>query len=98
MAVLIIGESESGNAALDARTTQELGGPPPGSIARFAGPSASGGWRVVSVWESEEAFRTYEREKLVPTFERLGRSLPNIQVSPLESVRITPAAAAQAAR
>src|SRR5215207_5182693 len=100
MAVLVIGESEGGDAALDARTMQELGlqnAPAPGSLARFAGPTATG-WRVISVWESEEAYRTFEREKLMPMFERMGRSRPNIQVSPLESVRIAPAAATQAAR
>jgi hypothetical protein len=100
MAVLVIGESENGNAALDERMRQELGlqnVAPQGSLARFAGPSPSGGWRVVSVWESEDAYRVMEREKLIPLWERMGLS-PKIEVSPLESVRIAPAAAAQATR
>jgi len=38
-----------------------------------------------------------ERENLIPLWERMGLS-PKIEVSPLESARIAPAAAAQAAR
>jgi hypothetical protein len=79
---------------------QELGlqnAPAPGAIARFAGPTANG-WRVISVWESEGAFRAFEREKLMPVFQRLGVSPPAMQVSPLDSVRISPTAATQAGR
>jgi hypothetical protein len=100
MAVLVIGQLEGGDAALDARMTQELGlqnAPAPGALARFAGPSDTG-WRVITVWESEEAYRTFEREKLMPMFQRLGVTPPTMQVSPLESVRIAPTAATQAAR
>src|SRR2546430_1516635 len=100
MAVLVIGQLQGGDAALDARMTQELGlqnAPAPGALARFAGPTDTG-WRVITVWESEEAFRTFEREKLLPMFQRLGVTPPTMQVSPLESVRIAPTAATQAAR
>jgi hypothetical protein len=45
---------------------------------------------VVTVWESEEAFRTFEREKLLPAFERLGLSLPAREVAQLDNYRITP--------
>ena len=100
MAVLVIGELQGGDAAQDARITQELGlqnAPAPGALARFAGPSGNV-WRVISVWESEEAYRTFEREKLMPVFQRLGVTPPTMQVSPLDSVRIAPTAATQAAR
>ena len=101
MAVLVIGEMPGGDAALDARMMQELGlqnAPAPGAMARFAGPTDTG-WRVITVWESEDAYRTFERERLMPMFQRLGISRPSMQVSPLESVRIAPTAAtAQAAR
>ena len=103
MAVLVIGELPSGDAALDARMMQELGlqnNPAPGALARFAGPSSTGGWRVITVWESEEAFRTFERERLLPMFDRLGISRPTAQaqVSALDSVRIAPRAATHASR
>lgn len=101
MAVLVIGELPGGDAALDARMMQELGlqnAPAPGALARFAGPTANG-WRVITVWESEDAYRSFEREKLMPMFQRLGvTSPPTMQVSPLDSVRIAPTAATQAAR
>ncbi len=98
MAVLVIGELPGGDAALDARLMEELGlgnAPAPGAIARFAGPTANG-WRVVTVWQSEDAFRAFEREKLTPAFQRLGIPPPSPQVSPLESVRISPTAGTQA--
>src|SRR5215216_6754006 len=69
MPVLVIGELPGGDAALDARMMQELGlqnAPAPGAIARFAGPTANG-WRVISVWESEDAYRSFERERVMPT-------------------------------
>ena len=100
MAVLVIGEMQGGDAAQDARMMQELGlqsAPAPGALARFAGPTPSG-WRVITVWESEDAYRTFEREKLMPMFQRIGLGSPNVQVSPLESVRIAPTAANQATR
>ena len=92
MAVLVIGTLPGGDAATDTRLQQELGvqgSPPPGALARFAGPTPSG-WRVVTVWESEEAYRTFEREKLLPAFERLGLSPPAREVAQLDNYRITP--------
>jgi hypothetical protein len=100
MAVLVIADNPGGDAAMDQRMTQELGyrnATPPGALVRLAGPTANG-WRVISVWDSEDAFRKFEREQLMPTFQRLGRSAPTFQVSPLESVTISPTAATQAAR
>ena len=100
MAVLVIGEMQGGDAAQDARMMQELGlqsAPAPGALARFAGPTDNG-WRVITVWESEDAYRTFEREKLMPLFQRLGISRPTMQVSPLDSVLIAPTATAQATR
>jgi hypothetical protein len=100
MAVIVIGEMQGGDAAVDARMMQELGlqnAPAPGAIARFAGPTDTG-WRVITVWDSEDAYRTFEREKLMPMFQRMGLGRPDIKVSPLESVRIAPTAVTQTAR
>ena len=99
MAVLVIGELQGGDAELDARMMRELGlqNPAPGAIARFAGPTEKG-WRVITVWESEDAYRAFERERLRPMFDRLGMSFPTAEVSPLDSVRIAPTAAAQGTR
>jgi hypothetical protein len=43
----------------------------PGGLFHFAGP-VEGGWRVVQVWESEEAFHKFAEAKLVPAFQRTG--------------------------
>jgi hypothetical protein len=94
MAILVIAELQGGDAALEARMTEELGlqdDPAPGSIARFAGP-VDNGWRVITVWESEEAFQIFARERLMSAFERMRISPPKTQVFPLESVRIAPPA------
>ncbi len=32
---------------------------PDGQIAHLAGPNPTGGWRVIDVWESEQAANTY---------------------------------------
>ena len=97
MVVMVIGEMQGGDAARDQRIMQELGlqsAPAPGAIARFAGPTDNG-YRVITVWESEEAFRTFQRDRLLPTLERLGlpsAGAANAQVLPLDSYRIAPQA------
>jgi hypothetical protein len=37
---------------------------PPGLLAHVAGPAESG-WRIINVWESEEAFRRFQSERLI---------------------------------
>ncbi|SNS85189.1 hypothetical protein [Actinomadura mexicana] len=37
---------------------------PPGLLAHVAGP-APDGWRIINVWESEEAFRRFQSERLI---------------------------------
>ena len=37
---------------------------PPGLVAHVAGP-IDGGWRIVNVWESEEAYRRFTSERLL---------------------------------
>lgn len=44
--------------------------PVPGLLAHIAGQGANG-WRVVDVWESEEAFRRFG-EKLLPVMKEAG--------------------------
>jgi hypothetical protein len=102
MAVLVIGEMQGGNAAIDQRLMQELGvqdAPAAGVIARFAGPTDKG-YRIITIWESEEAFRTFQRERLLPTLERMGidtTAAASSLIYPLDSYRIVPTAAEQQA-
>ncbi|GGP07526.1 hypothetical protein LDL08_08710 [Nonomuraea glycinis] len=37
---------------------------PPGLLAHVAGP-VEGGWRIINIWESEEAFRRFQSERLI---------------------------------
>ncbi|AGZ43642.1 hypothetical protein [Actinoplanes friuliensis] len=38
---------------------------PPGLLAHVAGPTTTGGWRIINVWADEAAFRTFQSERLV---------------------------------
>ncbi|MGI5125881.1 hypothetical protein ACQEVB_03600 [Pseudonocardia sp. CA-107938] len=54
-----VGEAEYDNL-MKALGLESLDAPtPPGSIAHLAGPKPDGGWRVVDVWESEEAANAF---------------------------------------
>jgi hypothetical protein len=52
--------------------------PPEGARLMVAGP-ANPGWRVVSVWDSEEARDTFFAERLAPAYEEAGLSLDGIK-------------------
>jgi hypothetical protein len=62
---------------------------PAGVLLRLAGPTENG-WRVFTVWESQEAFETFRRERLEPAFRQVGRPVPDFQFWPLHSVVISP--------
>ena len=48
-----------------------------------------GGFRVVDVWESEEAFRRYFQETLEPVFDEAGFSVtPVIEIFPVHNYSI----------
>jgi hypothetical protein len=49
---------------------------PAGGIFHVAGPSPNGGWRVIEVWESEEAATRFFRERFIPALEALGLTGP----------------------
>jgi hypothetical protein len=54
---------------------------PEGCQVHIAGPY-EGGWRVITVWDSEEQFQQFRTDKLVPAIQALGRDdvlAPNIQ-------------------
>ena len=44
---------------------------PEGSYFHIAGP-IDGGWRVIEVWESEQAQDAFQRERLDPAFDQVG--------------------------
>jgi hypothetical protein len=55
---------------------------PEGILCHIAGPM-TGGWRVVDVWESEEAFRKFEDEKLKAAAQRAGVPPFDLKVYPV---------------
>jgi hypothetical protein len=95
MAIAIIGDLPGGNAQLDQQIMQQIGvspsSPPAGALARFAGP-AEGGWRVISVWESQDAWDTFRRERMEPAFRQAGQQMPTFQVWQLETFFAVPQA------
>ena len=52
---------------------------PPGGISHAAGP-IEGGWRVVDVWESQEAFDIFLRERLEQATQTVGLAPPEVEV------------------
>jgi hypothetical protein len=49
---------------------------PAGGVLHVAGPSPNGGWRVVEVWESEEAAQKFDEETLLPLLQSVGVDRP----------------------
>jgi hypothetical protein len=58
----------------------------PGAIAHVAGP-IEGGWRVVDVWESEEAFERFLEEKLRQASSEVGINPPSVSIWPVLTIR-----------
>ncbi len=89
MSIAIIAEIPGGNAQFDEEMQRRLGlegNPPRGALARFSGPTEAG-WRVVSVWESREAWEAFRRDRLEPALRETG-SQPQFELWELNSVRI----------
>jgi len=63
--------------------------PPSGLQVRLAGP-VEGGWRVISVWESQEAYEAFRRDQLTPAIQQMGITNDQLQIAPLQSVLIIP--------
>ncbi len=63
-----------------------LTGPPPGSLVHMSGPM-EGGWRIIEVWESDEAAAAFFGSE---TFQQMSQGLgthPNVVASwPMENV------------
>ena len=74
----------------------ELGGKAyKGGVFHAAGPM-DGGWRIVDVWDSQEALDTFMREKLGATMQKNGVPEPQLTIWPVHNT-LTPTGAARAA-
>ena len=88
MPVLVIGNVPGMTAEQDREGLKALGisdTPAEGSRIRMAGPT-DGGWRVVSLWDSQEAFERFRDERLLPMLKQAGAPTPQIEIWPIESV------------
>jgi hypothetical protein len=74
MAVVIVNEIEGGNQDFYEQVNPKVmpgGNLPDGCQLHIAGP-VENGWRVITVWDSEEQFQQFRDEKLIPTIREAG--------------------------
>ena len=77
MAIAMMVDNPGGSQEIYDRVREQLGlEKPAGGIFHVAGPSPTGVWRVVEVWESEEEAKRFVTERLLPAFEAVGAPAP----------------------
>ena len=63
--------------------------PPDGGIFHVGGPM-EGGWRVLDIWESEEAFERFANERLKRAVEQVGiPDMPEPEFFPIQGLWVT---------
>ncbi len=86
MAVVVVAEFEGGDQGFYEKVSGKVmpaGQLPDGCKAHVAGPIEKG-WRVITVWESQEHFERVRDEKLIPAMGEVGGDVtPNIGVNPV---------------
>jgi hypothetical protein len=88
MAVVIVNEIDGGSQEMyDAVNPKVMPGGdlPEGCQLHIAGP-IDGGWRVITVWDSEEQFNEFRDTTLIPALQEAGegaRVAPSISVRPV---------------
>jgi hypothetical protein len=86
MAVVIVSEIEGGGQDFYEQVNPKvMSGDqlPDGCQIHIAGPTESG-WRVITVWDSDEQFQQFRDEKLIPAMREVGgeeRIAPNISAN-----------------
>lgn len=80
MAIAVLVDNPEGSQEVYEKVRAQLGlDAPAGGIFHLAGPSPTGGWRVLEVWESEDDARRFREERLMPAFDAAGVSRPPSQ-------------------
>jgi hypothetical protein len=88
MAVVIVNNIEGGSQELYDQVNprvMEGGKLPDGCQLHIAGP-VEGGWRVITVWDSDEQFQQFRNETLIPAMreaDQEGRIAPSISSDPV---------------
>jgi hypothetical protein len=91
MSVVIVNEIEGGNEGLYEQVNSKVMPGhklPDGCQLHVAGP-IDGGWRVITVWESEDRFQQFRDETLIPALREAGegdRVVPQISADPVHVV------------
>ena len=91
MAVVVVNEIEGGSQDFYEQVNPKVmpgGQLPDGCQLHIAGP-IEGGWRVITVWDSDEQFQQFRDEKLVPALREAGgddRISPEIKTNPVHNL------------
>jgi heme-degrading monooxygenase HmoA len=91
MAVVVVAEIEGGTQEFYEQVSEKaMGGDqlPAGGRIHVAGP-VKNGWRVITVWDSEEQFDRFRNERLIPALQEAGeegRVAPQISVDPVHKL------------
>jgi hypothetical protein len=88
MAICVIAENPTGSAEVYEQVMQHFaqsgGLPASGAIFQVAGP-AEPGWRVISVWDSREAFERFATERLASAWAEFGVSRDDVDFTIFEA-------------
>lgn len=77
MTVAMLVDNPNGSQEIYEAARQKMGlDAPAGGILHVAGPSPSGGWWVIEVFDSEEEARRFLTERLGPAFKALEAASP----------------------
>jgi heme-degrading monooxygenase HmoA len=88
MAVVVVAEIEGGNQDFYEQVNAKAmpgGELPGGGQVHIAGPTERG-WRVITVWDSEQQFQQFRNERLIPALREAGgddRIAPKISADPV---------------
>jgi hypothetical protein len=91
MAVVIVNEIAGGNQEFYEQVNPKVmpdGQLPDGCQLHIAGP-IEGGWRVITVWDSDEQFQQFRDDKLIPVMREVGgedRIAPEIKTNPVHKL------------
>ena len=91
MAIAVLVEGAGFSQSLYDKVANEVmpgGRLPAGCLFHMGGPTENGGWRVVDMWESQEAFERFSRETLGPAMAKAGYTQrPDVKFWPVHNTR-----------
>ena len=88
MSVVVVNEMDGGDQGFYEQVSSRVmpnNQLPEGCLVHIAGPTDRG-WRVITVWNSDEQFQQFRDEKLIPTMQEAGqggRVAPKVETNPV---------------